>query len=149
MFRVATCRHVYHSSPHKISRMAKTKKAKTSESEPVERKLSTREVKAIQRSVEKKLEDLNELDLPLLQHFLAYLNTGGKEGFNPIKPEWTLYRNTLGYNKHPVNWSYDKFRGVAQKLAVFARLLDEQALTGKLCLCWLDNFTLFKSNCPF
>jgi hypothetical protein len=46
---------------------------------------------AIQRSVAKKLSDMDLTELPILQHFLVYIKTNSKKGFNPYKPECRLY----------------------------------------------------------
>jgi hypothetical protein len=53
---------------HKITRMPKQKAATSTLP-----KLSTCEIKAIQRSVAKKLSDLDYTELPILQHFLVYI----------------------------------------------------------------------------
>jgi hypothetical protein len=51
--------------------------------------------------------DLTEL--PILQHFLVYIKTNSKKGFNPYKTEWRLYWRNLGLDGPPHNWSADKF----------------------------------------
>lgn len=93
-------------------------------------KLTTREIQSIQRSIARKLIDLDDDELPILQHFLVYLHTNGEAGFNPLKPSWSTFWRILNYNNPPHNWSYEKFRGRGKKAADFAREIDDKCLTG-------------------
>jgi len=58
-------------------------------------KLQKRGIKAIQRSLPRKIKDLLPVDLPILRDYLVHLLSKGEDGFNPKKAGSQDHRQLL------------------------------------------------------
>lgn len=85
------------------------------------------------RTLSRKIADLEEDEVVILQHFLLYNYTDGQEGHNPYKPSYSDLRRLLRSHR-----SYDTFRTHSRKVSIIAQELIANDLTGK---CRVDCIT--------
>ena len=83
------------------------------------------------RSIIGQITDCSLYDIPILRDYLLYLNTDGKEGYNPEKGGSQEHRFLLNYHQAPLNWSYNKFHSRGKKLGKLALKAEDNNQVGK------------------